>query len=126
MTEHDHITVGEALAMHSALIEQYGGAVGVRDTGAFESALFRPRIGYYEDIIEEAAALLESLTVNHPCVDGNKRTAFAATDVFLRINGYRIQGDPMAIHVDLMRLFDSGSFNMVHLEPWLRSKVTPA
>ena len=126
MIEHGNITVGEALAMHSVLIERYGGAAGVRDAGAFEAALFRPRTGYYEDIIEEAAALLESLAVNHPCVDGNKRIAFAVADVFLRINGYRIQGDPMAIHVDLMRLFDSGSFSMAHLEPWLRSKVTPA
>ncbi|NMV37881.1 type II toxin-antitoxin system death-on-curing family toxin [Ralstonia insidiosa] len=126
MIEHDDIAVGEALAMHSVLIERYGGAAGIRDAGAFESALLRPRTGYYEDLIEEAAALLESVAGNHPCVDGNKRIAFAVTDVFLRINGYRIQGDPMVIHADLMRLFDSGSFDLAHLEPWLRAKVTPA
>lgn len=126
MIEHNDITVGEALAMHSVLIERYGGAAGVRDVGAFESALLRPRTGYYEDFIEEAAALLESFAGNHPCVDGNKRIAFAVADVFLRINGYRIHGDPMAIHADLMRLFDSDCFNLATLEPWLRAKVTPA
>lgn len=123
MIEHDQVTVSEALAMHTVLIQRYGGAEGLRDAGALESALSRPQTGYYEDIIEEAAALLESLAINHPCVDGNKRIAFAVTDVFLRINGYRIRWDPMVIHSDMMRFFDSGSFKWGQLASWLRNMV---
>lgn len=96
------------------------------DPGALESALFRPQTGYYEDIVAEAAALFESLAINHPFADGNKRIAFAAVDVFLRINGHRIQRAPMDIYPDMMRMFDSGTFDIAHLEPWLRSFVNKA
>ncbi len=83
----DYLTVIDVLGLHAVLMQRYGGAMGVRDAGALEAALFRPQTGYYEDIVAEAAALMESLAINHPFVDGNKRIAFAATDVFLRING---------------------------------------
>ena len=79
----------------------------------------------HEEAIE-AAALFESLAVNHPFVDGNKRVAFAACDVFLRINGWRLQRSPKQIHADMMRMFDSGSFDIAHLEPWLRRFAQPA
>ena len=61
----------------------------MRDRAALEAALARPQAGYYRDIIEEAAALLESLSENQPFVDGNKRTAIAVAAAFLRVNGYR-------------------------------------
>ena len=64
--------------------------------------------------------------MNHPFVDGNKRIAFAATDVFLRINGYRIQRPPMAIYADLLHLLEVGTFDRAHLEPWLRKWASPA
>ncbi len=92
----------------------------MRDPGALESALFRPQTGYYEDIVAEAAALLESLAINHPFVDGNKRIAFAAADVFLRINGWRLQRSPMQIHAEMIQLFEAGTFDIAHLDPWLR------
>jgi len=66
--------------------------------GLLESALFRPRTGYYEDIFAMAAALLESLLMNHPFTDRNKRVGFFATDVFLRQNDWRIEGDAKAAH----------------------------
>lgn len=84
----DYLTVADVLGMHSVLTQRYGGALGVRDPGALEVALFRPQTGYYEDIVVEAAALMESQAINHPFVDGNKRIAFAAADVFLRVNGW--------------------------------------
>jgi death on curing protein len=62
----------------------------VRDQGLLEGALFRPQTGYYRSLTEEAAALWESLSQNHPFVDGNKRTAFAITYTFLAINGARL------------------------------------
>lgn len=87
---HGYLTTADVLGMHAVLIKRYGGADGIRDLGAVEAAVFRPQCGYYADIVQEACALLESLLINHPFVDGNKRAAFAACDVFLRINGYRI------------------------------------
>ena len=73
--------------MHRALIRLFGGATGLRDAGALASALMRPQIGYYESLVDEAAALMESLAMNHPFIDGNKRVAFFVTDDFLRLNG---------------------------------------
>ncbi len=117
----EYLTVADVLAMHTALIQRYGGAPGVRDPGALEAALFRPQTGYYDDIVAEAAALLESLAINHPFMDGNKRIAFAATDVFLRVNGWRLQCAPRQIHADMMQMFESGTFAIGRLEPWLRA-----
>lgn len=117
----DYVTPADALAIHQVLIRKFGGADGIRDAGALESALMRPQTGYYEDIIFEAAALFESLAINHPFIDGNKRVAFGVTDIFLRINGYRIHETSDAIHQKMMELFDTGTFNLLHIEPWLRS-----
>lgn len=118
---YDYLTVADVLGMHTVLMRRYGGMTGVRDLGALEAALFRPQTGFYQDIVAEAAALMESLAINHPFVDGNKRIAFAAADVFLRINGWRLGRTPMQIHADMMRMFESGSFDIAHIEPWLRS-----
>ncbi len=112
--------------MHTALVQRYGGALGVRDPGALEAALFRPQTGYYEDIVAEAAALMESLAINHPFVDGNKRIAFAAADVFLRINGWRLRRPPMQIHAEMIRMFATGVFDVAHLDPWLRAFAVAA
>jgi death on curing protein len=118
---HDYLTVADVLGMHKVLMQRYGGAPGVRDLGALEAALFRPQTGYYDDIVAEAAALLESLAINHPFVDGNKRIAFAAADVFLRINGWRLHRAPMQIHAEMIHMFETGTFDIAHLDPWLRS-----
>ena len=118
---HDYLTVADVLGMHTVLIQRYGGALSVRDPGALESALFRPQTGYYEDIVAEAAGLLESLAINHPFVDGNKRIAFAATDVFLRINGWRLQRVPMLIYAEMIEMLEAGTFDIAHLNPWLRA-----
>ena len=123
MTE--YVTTADALFFHKQLIERYGGAPGVRDVGALESALQRPQTGYYETIIEEAAALLESLVQNHPFVDGNKRVAFAVVDVFLRINGYTIVAPSRGIYRQLMELFEQQAFDMEHLVPRLQKMVKP-
>ena len=126
MSERIYLTVGEVLAMHAQLLARYGGSEGVRDAGALESALYRPQTGYYRDIVEEAAALWESLAGNHPFVDGNKRAAFAAVDVFLRVNGHRISGDSDMIYRDIIGMHESGTFDFEHLEAWLRAHVRPA
>jgi death-on-curing protein len=124
MTE--YVTTADALFFHKQLIERYGGAPGIRDAGALESALHRPQTGYYDTIIHEAAALLESLVQNHPFVDGNKRVAFAVVDVFLRINGYAITAESTAIYDSMMKLFEQRTFDMEHLVPWLQEIVEPS
>ncbi|MCL1915094.1 MAG: type II toxin-antitoxin system death-on-curing family toxin [Desulfovibrionaceae bacterium] len=99
----DYLTTADVVAMHAVLLKRYGGAVGVRDFGALEAAVFRPQSGYYSDVVQEVCALLESLLINHPFVDGNKRTAFAACDVFLRINDLRIAANWKRLHELMLR-----------------------
>jgi death-on-curing protein len=118
--------VADVLGMHTVLMQRYGGAPGVRDRGALEAALFRRQAGYYDDTAAEAAALMESLAINLPFVDGNKRIAFAAADVFLRINGGCLKRAPMQIHAEMMQIFQSGTFDVARLDPWLRSFAIPA
>jgi death on curing protein len=123
MTE--YVTTADALFFHKRLLERYGGATGVRDVGALESALQRPQTGYYDTIIEQGAALLESLVQNHPFVDGNKRVAFAVVDVFLRINGYSIVAPSRGVYRRLMDLFEQKAFDMEHLVPRLQKMLKP-
>ena len=118
------LTVDEVLAVHARLIEAFGGPPGVRDPGLLESALFRPRTGYYRDLATMAAALFESLLMNHPFVDGNKRVAFFATDVFLRLNGWRLRVDPDEAHAFLIGLLERAEADFEHLLPWLRKNST--
>ncbi len=123
MTE--YVTTADALFFHEELIERYGGSHGIRDLGALESALHRPQTGYYETIVQEAAALLESLVQSHPFVDGNKRTAFAVVDVFLRINGQTVRADSQSISTTMVTLIEQQQFDMAHLVPWLESIIAP-
>jgi death-on-curing protein len=119
----EYLTTADALFFHRQLIERFGGAGGVRDAGALESALHRPQTGYYDSLIHEAAALLESLVQNHPFIDGNKRVAFAVVDVFLRINAYRIDADSKTIYGFMLNLFDERAFDMEHLVPWMQAHL---
>ena len=115
----------EVIATHHTLIVEFGGAMGLRDLGALESALFRPQMGYYDGLIEEAAAMLESLAMNHPFVDGNKRTAFFVTDSFLRDNGYFVDCNNDEAYAFFMKLFETNSFRFAELKVWLEEHVKP-
>jgi death-on-curing protein len=117
----DYLTLEEVLAIHADQIETYGGSHGVRGWGQLESALARPRTGYYPDLIAEAAALWESLAQNHPFVDGNKRTGFACTTTFLRINGASFAPGKQDVIDFILGLYDTGEFRFGKLEPWLRA-----
>jgi death on curing protein len=121
----DYLTVAEVLAMHTDQIERYGGAQGIRDKGLLEAALYRPQTGYYASLIEEAAALWESLAQNRPFIDGNKRTAFAAMYTFLAINGARLTADAQETYVFVTALYKANQFTFDKLVPWLRRHVTP-
>ncbi len=117
------LSVDEVLEIHTRLIRHFGGADGLRDKGLLESALYRPQTGYYSDLIEMAAALFESLMNNHPFVDGNKRVAFFSTDVFLRLNGYKLKVEAKTAYNFLIGLFDTGTCDLKHLTPWIRMLV---
>ena len=122
---HNFPTIQEVIAMHGDLIEIFGGSLGIRDQGALASALMRPQLGYYDSLIGEAAALMESLANNHPFVDGNKRVAFFVTDAFLRLNGYFIDCDSREAYGFFMGLFEANSFRFAALNSWLEEKVKP-
>jgi death on curing protein len=119
------LSLDEVLAIQESLVDRFGGIGGVRDLGLLESALFRPRTGYYRDLVEMAAALFESLIMNHPFFDGNKRVAFFATDVFLRLNGYKIKVDGQEGHTFLIGLLERGECTFQNLEPWVRRLLVP-
>src|SRR4028118_2291862 len=83
------------LSIHARQIERFGGTPGVRDEGLLESALAQPQATFGGDFLhptisEQAVAYLYHLAMNHPFIDGNKRTAFAVMDTFLRLNGYSL------------------------------------
>ena len=117
------LSVDEVLTIHRTLVDRFGGPPGVRDPGLLESALHRPRTGYYRDLVEMAAALFESLLMNHPFVDGNKRVAFFATDVFLRLNGWRFRVDPERAHEFLIDLLERRECDFSRLVPWIRDSI---
>ncbi len=118
-------TIEEVLAIHDDLIAQFGGSPALRDMGALESAIMRPQMGYYDSLIEEAAALMESLAMNHPFVDGNKRVAFFVTAAFVRLNGHFIDCDSRESYDHFMTLFETDSFRFAELRTWLEAHVKP-
>jgi death-on-curing protein len=86
------LSLDEVLELHADQISSFGGTPGVRDEGLLESALAQPQATFGGDFLhrtisEKAAAYLYHIAMNHPFIDGNKRTAFAVTDTFLRLNG---------------------------------------
>ena len=120
----DHLTLAEVLAIHADQIERYGGVHGARDQGLLEAALYRPQTGYYADLIEEAAALWESLAQNRPFIDGNKRTAFAATYTFLAFNDARITATADETFAFIDELYRTNNFAFDNLVKWLRVNVS--
>lgn len=120
-----YLTMKEALHIHAALIKVHGGSPGVRDAGLIESALSRPQSGYYSDLLEEAAALWESLAMNHGFVDGNKRVAFACMEIFLDLNGMAITATNDTAITFIYHHLEGGTFNKDNLDAWLRANTKP-
>ena len=91
-----YLTPQEVLFIHARLIATTGGEHGIRDLGLLESAVARPQATFdgadlYPELFLKTAALMESLSQNHPFVDGNKRTAITAAAMFLQLNGFRLR-----------------------------------
>jgi death-on-curing protein len=119
----NYLTVAEVYLMQHRLIELFGGAHGVRDKGAIEAAVFRPQTGYYNSIEEEAAALIESLSNNHGFVDGNKRIAFTAADVFLRRNDFFIEVEGLEGHAFIVGSMERHEFRFAQILDWIRTHI---
>jgi death-on-curing protein len=117
------LSLAEVLAIHTDQIEKYGGSHGIRDPGQLESALFRPQSGYYNDEIQQAAAIWESLSQNHPFIDGNKRTAFAVTFTFLLVNNILVTADTGQIWQFLHRNYETGQMRYDILHAWLQENT---
>lgn len=113
-------SVQEALELHRRLIERFGGSSGVRDAGLVESALFRPQTGYYEDLAQMAAAMMESLLINHAFIDGNKRMAFFLTDVFLRMNRWHLRVQPGPAHRFIVKVAGDRNDRYGKIDAWIR------
>ncbi|MBX9254401.1 type II toxin-antitoxin system death-on-curing family toxin [Desmonostoc muscorum CCALA 125] len=89
------LTISQVLHIHQRQIQKFGGTSGVRDEGLLDSALAQPQVTFggellHPTISEQAAAYLYHLAMNHPFIDGNKRTAFAVMDTFITLNGYSL------------------------------------
>ena len=121
----EYLTVAEVYQMQHRLIDIFGGLHGVRDKGAVEAAVFRPQTGYYDFLEEEAAALMESLGNNHGFLDGNKRIAFTAADVFLRRNGFYIKVDGTDGYDFINGSMERREFRFTQILNWLRKHVQP-
>src|SRR6202451_2058629 len=120
-----YLTVAEVYQMQHRLIDIFGGMHGVRDKGAVEAAVFRPQTGYYNSLEEEAAALMESLGNTHGFLDGNKRIAFSAADVFLRRNGRYIEAEAAAGYEFIAGSMERHEFHFAKIADWIRRHAKP-
>ena len=123
--ERAYLTVAEVVAIQHHQIEEYGGEHGLLNQGALEAAVFRPQTGYYNDLSEEAAALLESLVNNHPFLDGNKRVGFAAAHTFLLLNGFDLDVSSMAAFAFVMKAITGGKLRFALLHEWISAHLVP-
>ena len=122
----EFLTIAEIYRMQHQLIEMFGGGHGVRDQAAVEAAVFRPQTGYYHSIEEEAAALMESFALNHGFLDGNKRIAFIAADVFLRRNGFFVDVAAEEGHAFIEGSIAKQTFRFPQIVDWIRKHLKPS
>lgn len=118
-----YLTVEKVVFIHKELIAEFGGVHGIRDRKSLEAAVMIPQSGYYNDIYEEATALMESLALNHAFIDGNKRTSFFATDIFLRLNGYFISCESKEANQFIVQNLQNSTFRFETIITWLKQKV---
>jgi death-on-curing protein len=122
-----YLTLSEALELHGRVIAQSGGALGVLNLGALESALAQPRMTFgaaelYPSIVDKAAALGHSLIQNHPFLDGNKRTGHAVMEVFLFLNGFEIRSSVDEQETIILKVA-SGETDRGTFAAWLRDHI---
>jgi len=118
-----YLTVEEVIFVQKELIKEFGGGHGIRDRKSLEAAVMRPQTGYYKNIFDEAAALMESLAMNHSFIDGNKRISFFATDIFLRMNGYYISCESEEAKHFFINNLEGNTFRFEIIKAWLKERI---
>ena len=114
-------------AVHNQQLAEHGGSVGVRDAGLLESALARPNnlVAYGEpDVHDLAAAYGYGIARNHPFIDGNKRTAFVAVELFLSLNRFNLMATDVDCVITMLALA-AGELREEVFARWLRANTTP-
>jgi death on curing protein len=122
-----YLTISEVLDIHEKLLQQSGGAKGIRDLGALESAISQPFMQFggndlYPDLISKASALCFSLVMNHPFIDGNKRVGHAAMEIFLVLNNREIIAD-VEEQEEVMFNLAAGKLNRDNFSAWLKNHI---
>ncbi len=115
------------LAVHEEQLAEHGGAPGIRDLGLFESALARPQPSAHygtPDVADLAAAYGCGIARNLPFIDGNKRTAFVAVELFLVLNGHELQADDSACVLTMLNVA-AGVIDEPAFAAWLRQHAVP-
>jgi death-on-curing protein len=125
-----YLNAAEILDLHRLVIERWGGAAGIRDIGGLASAIAQPRQTFggrelYPDIAAKASALGFLLALNHPFVDGNKRVAHAAMEVFLLLNGYQLNAT-VDEQEQVMVKVAGGTFTHDQFLTWTRTHLVPS
>lgn len=118
------ILLEDLLNLHKFSIEKYGGSHGIRDLGLLESAIARPFQTFdgadlYPSVFEKAGALAESLIINHPFIDGNKRTGTVAMIAFLQENGLRLSADEKDLYNFVISI-STGEIKFEEIVSWLK------
>lgn len=119
------LTPEELIDIHHELISRFGGTHGILDRGLLESACYRPQSGYYESLFDQAAALLQSLAMNHIFVDGNKRIAWVAMKTFLAVNKVKIRVTADTAEEFLNKRMISGHADIAEIAKWLTQHALP-
>ncbi len=122
-----YLKLVEIIAAHKALIDRYGGSLGIRDQGLLESAVFRPHATVfgqdaYPDLLEKCAVLGFSLIQNHPFVDGNKRVGFAAMHLMLLMNGYDLTADYNEA-IKMIEKVAQGKLKEFEVAEWIKGHI---
>jgi death on curing protein len=123
------ISKEEVLLIHKEVVTVHGGANGVRDMGGLESAIARPFQTFgseelYPTIFEKAAAIGESIIMNHPFVDGNKRTGYVLMELLLRMEGIKITADDNTLYMFIISI-SIGESGFEEIVNWLKSESAP-
>ncbi|MGH9408991.1 MAG: type II toxin-antitoxin system death-on-curing family toxin [Vicinamibacterales bacterium] len=125
-----YLSVDQVLALQAEQIRRYGGATGLRDRGALEAALARPAMTFggedlYPDLAAKAAALMHSLALNPPFIDGNKRVAAHAALLFAALNGQTFSSTPGEL-VEATLAVAEGRIAVEALTIWFRQRLRAA
>lgn len=121
------IRLDQAIGIHQVLIEKFGGASGIKDRGALEAALNRPyatfdQKGLYPSPVEKAAAILESILINHPFIDGNKRTGYVLMRLTLMEGGMDIKATQKEKYEFVIKVSE-GKLDISRIKEWIASHI---